>query len=52
MAQNDCPYASVEGNIVVCDRTGESCKFEHPNKNCNLAKNLKQEIKRRKERFH
>ena len=51
MAQNECPYASVEGKVIICDQTGESCKFEHPNTNCSLAKDILTKITKRKERF-
>ena len=51
MAANDCPCASVEGNVIICDQTGESCIYNHPNANCELAQSMEQEMKRRKERF-
>lgn len=51
MAQNECPHASVEGRVIICDQTGESCVFDHPNSNCLLAEDVLTKIMKRKERF-
>ena len=51
MAQNECPHASVEGRVIICDQTGESCVFDHPNSNCLLAEDVLTKIMKRKEKF-
>lgn len=48
---NDCPHASVEGSVIICDQTGDACIYNHPNASCLLAQSMEQEMKRRKEKF-
>lgn len=50
---NSCShvYENEDNGEMLCDISESPCRFTIPKNNCNLNKPMREEVKRRKEKF-